>query len=97
MLFAWLDEYDGLLNAVPCMGVSFLNFRDERCVSHFILTAHDSQELAALGETGSVDRVDSFLKRFSHTHASLPERMHTPVLRVNTPMVSVVCVSFIVA
>jgi len=46
------------------------------------------QELAALGEAGSVDRVDSFLKRFSHTHASLPERMHTPVLRVNTPMVS---------
>eukprot|EP00967_Tisochrysis_lutea_P094139 scaffold136616_cov15-Tisochrysis_lutea.AAC.2 len=45
-------------------------------------------ELAALGEAGAVDRVDSFLKRFSNTHASLPENMLTPALRVNTPLVS---------
>ncbi|KAF5828210.1 hypothetical protein DUNSADRAFT_18022 [Dunaliella salina] len=44
------------------------------------------KELAALGEAGAVDRVDSFLKRFSNTHASLPESMLTPALRVNTPV-----------
>ena len=49
----------------------------------------NAQELAALGDAGDLERVDSFLKRYSNAHASMPERTHTPVLRVNTPMVSI--------